>query len=390
MQTRIRRVLSALIASVVFGGSAAAGDVTILAPRAVMPDGSLADRVRIVIDDDGRIKSVATGQRDAAAAEADTTVIRFEQGVLSPGLIDLGSSLGVTNDDRSNAASIDADPSMIDAFDPLSDDLREAARSGITAALITPAPNAVLGGRAAIVRTATLDPDQRVIDRDGPFVLTIGPSAWDLEFGPSSRAGALYELRQALDDATGQGSFAGFDGKSEAMYLRAASFDDLQAALRVLNARDVKPVVQHTHDLVEIPSEAYEATAGLVAGPLTISSSPRDLSGPSIAHANGAAIAFSSGRGQFRDSEALRRTATLATRYGLDAAAARRGLTSEAARMAGVGDTIGSLAEGMAADLVLFSEDPLRPDARVLEVWVQGDRIFSHQYERNPLDDQRD
>jgi imidazolonepropionase-like amidohydrolase len=83
-------------------------------------------------------------------------------------------------------------------------------------------------------------------------------------------------------------------------------------------------------------------------------------------------------RGGFPESasEALRLTASLAVRHGMDPGAARRAMTSAPAAVAGVADRIGAIAPSKDADIVVFSDDPLRMDAKVLEVYVQGVRVY--------------
>ena len=73
--------------------------------------------------------------------------------------------------------------------------------------------------------------------------------------------------------------------------------------------------------------------------------------------------------------EALRMTAALCVRAGMDRGAALRALTSEAARIAGVGDRVGRLERGMDADLVLWSGHPLDLASVIEAVYVDGVRV---------------
>ncbi len=52
-------------------------------------------------------------------------------------------------------------------------------------------------------------------------------------------------------------------------------------------------------------------------------------------------------------------------------------MTINAAKVAGVAGRVGAIAPDKDADLVVFSQDPLRPDAKVLEVYVRGVRVYS-------------
>ena len=60
-------------------------------------------------------------------------------------------------------------------------------------------------------------------------------------------------------------------------------------------------------------------------------------------------------------------------------------MTISPAKVAGVANRIGSIAPGKDADLVLFSRDPVRMDARVLEVYVLGQRVYSAQHQKSSL-----
>jgi imidazolonepropionase-like amidohydrolase len=57
-------------------------------------------------------------------------------------------------------------------------------------------------------------------------------------------------------------------------------------------------------------------------------------------------------------------------------------MTSQAAEVAGVADRVGAIRPGADADLVVFSDDPLRLDSRVLEVYVDGVRVFGSEQSR--------
>jgi imidazolonepropionase-like amidohydrolase len=65
-------------------------------------------------------------------------------------------------------------------------------------------------------------------------------------------------------------------------------------------------------------------------------------------------------------------------------AAARRAITIAPAQTAGVADSIGSIVPGRDGDLVIFSNDPLRLDAKVLEVYVKGIRVYAAKNQESP------
>jgi imidazolonepropionase-like amidohydrolase len=62
-------------------------------------------------------------------------------------------------------------------------------------------------------------------------------------------------------------------------------------------------------------------------------------------------------------------------RAGLPAAVALRGITLTPAKALGIDKQVGSLEVGKAANLVLWSADPLDPLARLQRVWLEGHPI---------------
>jgi len=344
----------------------------ISAPWAVGPDGSLMKDVTLIIAD-GRIERVLQGP---ANVNVDRT-IRFETGVISPGLIDVASTLGVVGDNVERKSVFDPNASVVDALDALSATLRAAGQSGVTAAMIRPAPSGIISGAAATVRTIAPQGVERLLRADGPLTLTLGPGAWDVDLGPTSRAGVLHELREAMRSARSGGGTSRLArmvrGELDVL-VEADSAEDVDAALRLFGQYGLSPAIRHTSDAVETAEDLAENQGVVIVGPYTFSSEIRLLAGPGRLAQAGCEVAFSGGL-PFLEPDALRLSAALAVRYGLDPAAARRGLTINAARAAGLGNRVGALTPGADADIVIFSGDPLRLDSSVVEVWIAGQRV---------------
>ncbi len=363
---------SLLIAAPAAPGLARQERTAISAPWGVGPDGSLMADVTVIIVG-GRIERVLQGP---AEVQADRT-IRFESGVLSPGLIDVASMLGVLGDNVERKSAFDPDASIVEALDALSPVLRASGQAGVTAAMIRPAPSGMISGAAATVRTLVPPGADRVLRADGPLAVTLGPGAWDFDLGPTSRAGVLHELREAMRAAKAEGGSSRLArmvrGELDVL-VDAESAEDVDAALALFGQYGLSPTIRHTSDAVETAGELGQAGALVIVGPYHFSSELRLLAGPARLAAAGCEIAFCGGLPGW-EPDALRVGAALAVRYGLDPAAARRGLTINAARAAGLGNRVGALTPGADADIVIFSGDPLRLDSRVLEVWIAGERV---------------
>lgn len=372
-----RRTVLALGAAMMLGAGGASQTmaqtrIAISAPWGIGPDGSLMKDVTVVIAD-GRIERVLQGKADV---KVDRTY-RFETGVISPGLIDVGSTLGVVGDTVERKNSLDADASIVDSLDAYSSTLRDAGRAGITAAMLAPAAASAMPGACATVRTLAAKDVDRVLRGDGPVAVTLGSGSWDQDLGPSSRAGVLDALRNALRDAKAEGGTSRLARLARGeldVYVDAETDEDVDAATQLFGRFGVAPTIRHTADLVGTSQELAENGSVVVVGPYTFTSDVRLLAGPASLGKAGCEVAFCGGLPML-EADALRVSAALAVRYGLDPAAARRGLTINAARVAGLGNRVGALTPGADADIVVFSADPLRLDARVVEVWVAGKRV---------------
>jgi imidazolonepropionase-like amidohydrolase len=88
---------------------------------------------------------------------------------------------------------------------------------------------------------------------------------------------------------------------------------------------------------------------------------------------HGVPVAFGGLRGE---TKFLSLNAGIAVQNGMDYGAALEGLTIVPARMLGVDDRVGSLAQGKDADIVLYRGDPLEISSPVEMVFIDGVMVF--------------
>ena len=355
-------------------GVAGAGEssVAVVADRWVAPDGSIRPDGAVLVTD-GKISRV--GPADELP---DAKRVAYPSGsVVSPGLIDLLSSLGVHGQNIERVRSIDDAPTMYDAIDTQHRDFRAAVRAGVTAALICPLPNNVVGGAGSAVRIGGPGRIETLHDA-GPLMFALGSTVLQWDQAPTSRVGALQLLRGALERAgagNGGSRLAAFTAGRVGGIVVCDDDQDVSAALRTFPEYGPMPVLAHTTHAVEVAEEiASRKQVKVVIGPYGFDHSPRTLAGAGALDRAGVEIAFAGGL-PAAPAESLRITAALAVRYGLARPAARRALTVHAAAVLGAGDRIGRISPGMDGDLVVFSGDPLRLDSRVLAVYVKGVRV---------------
>ena len=355
---------------------------TIVAGGYVAPDGRIVSDVVIAIED-GKIKSVSTGSTGSNGKTADRSVLQRPDAIVSPGLIDLRAVLGAYGRDDETAFSIDPGASAVDIVDARHRDFRAAVRAGITTVLIAPNAGNLVSGAAVVLKTgggAHADwRRDRLLREEGPLVFALGPRVWQPDRAPTSRAGSLSMLRAALSESAAGG---GHDRLQRFMSGRLDGLVvcddpmDVDSALAVLAGSDRRLTIVHTSDTHELGEALARYHAAIVMGPFDASTPPRVLAAPAALSAAGVEVAFA-GAMPMHAGESLRITAALAVRYGMDPAKARLAITSVAARRAGVDGRVGTIEQGRDADLVLFSGDPLRLDSRVLEVYINGARVYS-------------
>jgi imidazolonepropionase-like amidohydrolase len=151
---------------------------------------------------------------------------------------------------------------------------------------------------------------------------------------------------------------------------------DVDAAIRTFGPLSADLVIAYNGDAHELGVDIARETAGVILGPFDSSTPPRTLATPAAFTQAGASVALA---GRLPEGPAVgpRLTAALAVRYGMKPDQARAAITSTAARIAGVDRRVGAIKPGLDADLVIFSDDPLRFDSRPLAVYVDGVRVWS-------------
>lgn len=360
---------------------ASASDVApsaIIAGRYVAPDGSLKENVAIILAD-GKIQRIVR----ASETEGLDGVADRSDAVVCPGLVDVMSQVGAYKNAIETTHAIDPGASAVDSVDLDHRDFRAALSAGITTVAITPSYNNLVGGASVVVKTATAAEDQdshdgRIIRREGPLLFALGSSVWEYDRAPTSRVGSLAMMREALAVAAAgsgherlgrfvRGDYDGLVVCEEAM--------DVSSALRTFSGQHDNISVAYTGDVHELVEELKGACRAVVVGPYDFSMSYRTLSAASAYAADGVAIAFAGGLPS-RSADSLRTTAALAVEHGLAPRPARNAMSLIPARVAGVSDRVGAIAPGLDADLVVFSGDPLRLDSRLLEVYINGKRVY--------------
>ena len=363
----------------------------------------------VLLEDD---KIAATGEgRPPACAE----VLDGEGGVLTPGLIDIHSHLGLYEDGlgfEGADGNEDTDPvtpqlRAIDGINPMDRGFQEARESGVTTVAVSPGSANPIGGQIALLKTAGRRVDDMVLKAPLAVKFALGENPKvcyrDKEQAPMTRMATASlirdQLRKAeryLDDKERADEDEDFDlpeydAKCEALipvlereqkaFFHAHRADDIFTAIRIAREFKLDLVIVHCTEghLVRdiLAAEGVKAIAGPV---LCDRSKPelRNLSveGPALLHEAGIHAALCTDHPVI-PIQYLPLCAGLTIGAGLDREEALKSITIYAAEVAGISDRVGSLAPGKDADLVIYDEDadPCGPYAHPCMVFINGQQV---------------
>jgi imidazolonepropionase-like amidohydrolase len=363
-----------------------------------------------VVVQGGKITAVGKG----VAVPAGATRIDARGKVITAGLVDAEGALGLVEVDGVAATTegaietpgdeIHAAYRVVDGYNPASVGIPIARSGGVTAAVAAPRGSLIAGTSAWMSLAGDASAAEAAVKAPAAMVVTLGEAALDDAGG--SRGYALEQLREALDDAAQYAKRRADYEKNQTREL-AASRLDLEALLPVVQGRlplavhvdraaDIQAVVKLATELklaviLVGATEAWEVAGELAAAKIGVILDPtrnlpssfddlhvRDDAAALLARA-GVRIAISTLGG---DPRTLRQRAGIAVANGLAWDDALAAITSAPAEIFGVPGR-GTIAAGAAADLVVWSGDPLELSSRAERVYIGGveQSLESHQTE---------
>lgn len=368
---------------------------------ALVVGGAGPSAVATVVIEGERIQRVAAG----LAAPPGCREVDGRGLVLSPGLLDAVSTLGLTEvpaeEDASDLGPREKGPAgdepiraalrAADSVDPASALLPVARLGGVTGAVAVPQGGLVSGS------SAYLTTDGRV--RQGPVAIHASLGLGGARALRSTRGAAVEKLRELLDDARAYGQRRA-DYEQARMRRVAASRLDLEALQPVLAG--TLPLVVEADRVADLraalalarewklklvlsgAAEGWRVAPELAAARVPVIVDPADDLPSSFdalaARTDNAALLAAAGvtvllaprgmAGEPHLAGTLRQVGGLAAASGLPWDLALRGLTAGVAEAYGLPG--GRVVEGAPADLVLWTGDPLELSSRPLAVWIGG------------------
>ncbi|MFK7736182.1 MAG: amidohydrolase family protein [Pirellulaceae bacterium] len=374
---------------------------------------------------DGVIEAVGTD----VDVPGEARVIDGEGMVVMPGYIDPHNASGMSQANEQN--SVVPFLSVVDSIDPIATYFEECLRNGVTTAAVSPGNNTLIGGKAAIVKTAGQYVNDMIVVRDSALKISLQPVS-------GSRMSHMARLRKELDKAkkelaeeleeesedsdskqdqekkessdTKKEDDSGDDKNAEAKKAVAKPEDEGMAALKLAIsgempvylycevAMDVTAAMRLVEDyelepIFVLGRECHKAAKLLAGSGKTAILDPtlvfwetdprtredRKIALPEIYSEAGMKYVFqvspASSRGTVGSSYFWYQAAT-AVKYGLSEADALAALTIEPAKLLGIDASVGSIEVGKDADLVVLTGDPLDMASWVQYTIVGGEIVY--------------
>ncbi len=358
----------------------------------------------VMVVERGKVSRIGRGEIDPHLPLVE------HAGVLAPGFVACQTESGEEGEGYEPTRSILPEARLVHAFHPDHSDFAAAARAGITTVVLAPSGNDLVGGLTAVVKTA----GGVILEREGHLALSFGGSALSQTVGRSFGFGTADEDAQASassdsdprggpedteDARRGSRQPTSYSGalrelrerfaKPQGVYSRAAR-GELPVLLEAWDRHEVMRAAEFARDhrLIgalrgaplagdpDVADSLAKSGLGVVVGPYAIGQRRRSLESVGMFQARGVPVAFALASPEYAP-EGLRLSAALALSAGAKREDVLRALTTDAAKIAGVSDRLGSLERGKDADFVLWSGDPLDLSSRIESVWIDGKRVHA-------------
>lgn len=393
-------------------------DAIVIRNATIVPVTSARIQNGTIVLRNGRIEAVGANVNPPG----DATVIDGTGLFVYPGMIDAGTQLGLTEigsvpggEDTQEIGDFNPHNVAVTAVNPHSELIPVTRVNGVTTA-ITSAEGGLISGQAGLIDLMGWTPTDMAVRRQAAMVVNYpslgggGFGGGGGRFGGGDQSDA--ERRAELDrrtralrsyfadakayaDVKARAANGGARKVNQAMeamipvmrgempvIFDVTTADQIRGVLALADTFKLKVVLRGAREAWRLADTLAMRRIPVIVGPTTSvpgAEDPYDMTyaNPGVLARAGVKIAFQTS--DAANSRNLPYNAALAVAYGLDADAALRALTINAAEMFGVADRIGSLEPGKVANVVVTTGDPMDVRSVVRHLFIRGQSV--------PLDD---
>ncbi|MFC1758645.1 amidohydrolase family protein [Planctomycetota bacterium] len=387
---------------------AAGNDVTAFVDARIIPiEGKVIPRGTLVVAGQ---KIVAVGASDDIEIPTGSKQIDCKGRVIMPGLICTHSHIGGPFA-ADGSSPVQPGVRVLDSINVRDSGFKRALAGGLTTLNIMPGSGHLTSGQTIYVKLRfgndTPSSVEDILIRDdqenylGGLKMANGTNSMrDAPF-PGTRGKSAFLMRQEFIKAREyHAKIAKADGDESKLPPRDLHLetlvevlqgkrvvhhhthrhDDIMTVIRLSREFHFRVVLHHVSEGWKVAKEI--AAAGIPCSMIMIDSPGGKLEARYLKFETGKILEEAGVRTAFHtddpilDSRYFFRSAAIAVRAGMSRQAALEGLTLAGAEMLDLQDRIGSLKVGKEADLIVLDGDPLSVYTKVLETWVEGQRVF--------------
>ena len=368
----------------------------------------------VVLVRGGKIAAVGP----AASVRIPEGITVLEAAVVTPGLVDAHSTLGLSGIYNSNvgpvrdqdqletSAPIQPELRAIDAYDAHEPLIAYARGFGVTTLHTGHGPGALISGQTLIAKTRGRTVDEAVIVPFRMLAFTLGDGVSRAFKSPGTGAKGVAMLRKELLDArlfldkrdrpATEGEEQGAEAKKggpparnlrqEALVsllegqvtalVTAQAAPEIEAALRLQEEFGFPMVLDGAAEASLLLEEIAAAGVAVLPHPPMARLRNASFETPAKLRDAGIPFALQTGfEGYVPKTRVLLLEAAIAAANGLGFDDALAAITREPARLLGIGDRVGTLETGKDGDLALFDGDPFEYTSHVCGVVIEGEVV---------------
>lgn len=349
----------------------------------------------MVVIQDGKI--IWVGEAKGVEVADGVEIQDLGQVWLVPGLIEPHNHVAGSLRDLNDTVFL-TNPELhtYEVLEPQNPYLKDAVAGGVTSALFIPGSGSNMGGFGMLVKTSGKTPDEMVVRSPGSLKVAQSGNPERYSWGVrrammnwntrnTLREGLEWAAAYEAGEADFNPRYQDFVGLRNGTVPVSVHTQIYQVVLETLTMQvqelGLKSFIDHgTFDGYKVAPLAAELGVPVMNGPrqFWFDRSTSMIMGCAAGwdSAEGIILGYNTDSPVIPQEE-LPFQAAMGVRLGAgDAESALHGMTANAAKALLMEDIAGRLVEGLDADLVAWTGDPVDPRSSVLKVWVRGEKVY--------------